>query len=883
MDTFLSKVVLDFSKNTKDFRQRICILPSQRACKFFKNTFKKENPFCFLPKIKTIEAFISDFSGFQKVDSLTLLFDFYKIYKEKYSKNADDFGTFCGWAPTVLSDFNELDSYLIDSKIFFADLKNVERIKKMFKNETEFSKNKITENHRQFLSDLKFYYEKLTDLLYQKKQITQGMMYRICAEKIKKQENVFKKHLVFIGFNALNGAEAFIFETFLNLGIAKMYWDADFFYEKKQAGTFLQRYKNWQYYQKNSFFFEESNFEKPKNIVEIPVVKNIAQCKTAAYFIKKQWQEKKDFSNAAWVLCDESLLPLAVNFLPKMQKNITMGYPLKNMPFANFLEVLFELLKNRTQNKQEILVAYQDVLKVLHFDFLDEIFDKRLFKKFLQEKKYVQISQENFQEFFKKNKAYDFWVALFFCEKPKDFLEKIKLFFEKFKTRFADYFFKFQEIFEKLWALEKAYGFFENFNILQQVYLQILSQEKLFFQGEATQGLQIMGLLETRCLDFETLWITSLNEGFLPKNKNINSFIPFDLRKNYGLPTYEEKDAIFAYHFYRLLQRAKNIYLMYDSQTDGYGAGEKSRFLSQLQWISKHTLEQKKVATNTEITDKKPIKMLQENILQDLKKEQKIVFSASKIKTYINNPLNYYQKYILKIKEQDLIETTIQPDKMGNIIHKTLEKIYTPFIGKILQENNILKMQKTFENVLENEYENENIPMKEGKNLLIKEVSKDFIKRFLKQEKQRIQNHKIQILALEKKLEIPFKIQDFDNIFLTGNIDRIEKVNGKVRIIDYKTGKVAQNDLKKGYENLENITEHYDYNHAFQLFFYAKLYENSFEKEIETGIYSFRNLNAGFLKIDIDKKDIAHFEKYLQYIIQKILTEDFIENTNAQF
>ena len=307
-------------------------------------------------------------------------------------------------------------------------------------------------------------------------------------------------------------------------------------------------------------------------------------------FIKAHQEKQKDFSSAAWVLCDESLLPLVVNSLPKMDKknstknigmNITMGYPLKNMPFANFLEALLELLKNKEQQEHKCLY-YQDILQVLPSEFLNTIFDKKHLKKFLSEKKYIYVSKEHFANFLKEHKEYDFLIALFFCENPKDFLEQIHCFFIKFEKQFADYFEKFGDIFEKLWALEKNYGFLKNFSILQQIYLQILNQEKLYFQGESTQGLQIMGLLETRCLDFETLWITSLNEGFLPKNKNINSFIAYDLRKTYELPTYEEKDAIFAYHFYRLLQRAKNVYLLYDSQTDGYGAGEKKQIFKSI-------------------------------------------------------------------------------------------------------------------------------------------------------------------------------------------------------------------------------------------------------------------------------------------------------------
>ena len=800
----------------------LCVVPSKRAGLFFKNTFKTHNVSCFLPQVQSIENFISTFSGLQKIDSLCLLFEFYKIYLEKHPKNADDFTTFCGWAPTVLSDFNEIDSYLTDTKSFFADLKNVERIKNWGKWDT-LKKNTLIETHQNFLSNLGFYYEKLTTQLYDKKLATQGMMYRTCVSKIKEVQNIFRvKKIVFIGFNALNGAEEIIFKRLLEQGIAKIYWDTDVFYKNKQAGVFLRRYKKWNYYQKNAFCFEGQNFEKAKNITEIAAVKNIAQCKAVGNLIKNHHREKKDFSGTAWVLCDESILPLAINSLPKTQGiNITVGYPLKNIALSFFFNALFELLKNKEQTEDKQVYS-QDISQVLQTKYLAKIFQGAALENFLSDKNCVFMSRKDLQEFLNENPEYQILIEVFFCDSVQEFLEKIQAFLEQTSEQFekpaAVYLEQFRELMEKLLQLEREYKFLKNFAMLQGVYLQILQNEKLYFQGESTQGLQIVGLLETRCLDFETLWISSLNEGFLPKKANTNSFIPYDVRKAYQLPTDKDKDAIFAYHFYRLIQRAKNIFLLYDCQTDGYGAGEKSRFLNQLRWSSNHKITYKTIISKAAGATQKPIVVPQKNIVKDLKTpSDEIVFSPSGLISYINNPLTYYQRYGLKIHEKKPVAPAMESFEMGAMIHNTLEALYKPHTKKLLKKNDIVQMEKSFENILEKQYRQENINVQEGKNLLIKEVSKNFIKRFLKQEKQRVQKHAIQILHLEKAIKIPIQIEGFDNIFLKGKIDRIEKLDDHLRIIDYKTGKVTQRDLEKA--QMESITEDSQYAKAFQLFF----------------------------------------------------------------
>ena len=633
MNYFLLKVVTDLQKNNTDFQNTLCVLPSKRACLFLKHTLKNQVTSSFLPQIQTIEDFIKTFSGLNPIDKVSLLFDFYKIYLEKKQKNVDDFVTFSGWATTVLQDFIDIDTYLIDTRSFFRDLKNIEKINN-WRNEQTLKKSELLQCHYTFLSDLQKYYKALTQFLYNKNLATQGMMYRKAVEKIEDFQNIFKvNQVIFIGFNALNASEEVLFETLLNKGIAKVYWDADEYYKNKKAGSFLEKYKKWAYYKKHPFNFVQNDFSQPKSITQIAAVKNITQVKAVANLIGKQ----ENLSSSAWILCDESLLPLAATSVPARieQVNITMGYPLKNMPFAMFFEELFKLYMNRSQQSEKAYY-YKDIQKLLNTDFISKIFKTNALKDFLLKENFVFISQKDLQKFLNQNSKYKNLIDLLCLSSNEvnDLLKNLAVFLENSKSYCRGFSLSYLQIFEglldQLITLQSTYGFLKDFQTLYGVYQHLLRNETLYFQGKSTKGLQIMGLLETRCLDFETLWVTSLNEGILPKNKHTASFIAYDVRRHYGLPTYQDKDAIFAYHFYRLMQRAKNIYLLYDGQTDSYGAGEKSRFLSQLEMDSTHPISYKTLISKVPSVEKKPI-IIEKNepLMEKLKDLANAGFSPS--------------------------------------------------------------------------------------------------------------------------------------------------------------------------------------------------------------------------------------------------------------
>lgn len=466
-----------------------------------------------------------------------------------------------------------------------------------------------------------------------------------------------------------------------------------------------------------------------------------------------------------------------------------------------------------------------------------------------------------------------------------------------------EYFFRFLTVFQQLQTLNKKYNHISTLKALYLLYDLILKNEKLSFKGEPLQGLQLMGMLETRVLDFETVIITSVNEGILPGSKNNFSFIPFDVKKHFELPTYQEKDAIFSYHFQRLLLRANKVFLIYNTETDGYGSGEKSRFLTQLQ-IKYNLPKEIVVAPLVVTTEKKPITINKTpQVLLQLKNVFTTGISPSSLTNYLYNPINFYQQNILKITDVLELEETIEANTMGTTIHEVLKNMYQPFENKELTVNAVNKMLANYSIELQRQYEKiyKKGTLHYGKNKLIFEVSKYYLKRFLNDELEFLkQGNNLKILAIERKFETVFKGKNLEYpIKIKGTVDRIDLLNNVVRIIDYKTGKVTAVNLKL--DNFAAIKSNVPkYGKVLQIMLYAFLFGNQKEFEnhnsMEAGIVSFKNLQSGFLKLNftaqrnglntlISKEIMNEFLEELEIIIQEILNPEipFEENLNAPF
>ncbi len=913
MDSFISKVVKDvISKNTT-IKNCVFVLPSQRACVFLKKELVDNTvSSTFLPKIISIENYIQELAEVNLIDTTQLLFEFYSIYKENLKQDLiEPFETFSQWATIALHDFNEIDSYLVNSKDLFSNLKDVKKIEYWFQDKTP---SKLAINYLQFFEHLNTLYNSLYKKLKKNNFGYQGLIYREAVANLERYiVNNKDKHVVLIGFNALNKAEEIIFQELLNNKLASIYWDSNpsLFENTNEAGVFLRKYKKeWAYYKTAPFLWIDDTVLEEKNIEFIGAPKNITQIKYAGELLSKLENHK----NTALVLADENLLALALNSLPNSVKNIniTMGYPLKDIPFSNLFEKLFKLYLNQQKfNKQaQLQFYYKDVLNFLNDPFLNKLHGELL------QKIIAKLKSEN--TIFLSKKMIENCVSTAEKEQLKEVLllfdlsTDVNTVIKQCSNLIAvlknyvdgvdkEYLYRFYTVFKQLETLNKSYNHISNLKTLTQFYNQLLSNEKLSFQGEPLKGLQLMGMLETRALDFETIIVTSVNEGVLPGSKNENSFLPFDVKKYFKMPTYQEKDAIFSYHFQHLLQRAKNVYLIYNTETDGYGAGEKSRFLTQLEINNptiKNTIINPKVQKNEEIllqVEKTP------EVIEKLKTVFEKGISPSALATYIYNPISFYEQKVLEIRDDDEVEETIAANTMGSVIHDVLEQLYTPFIGAFVSKENIVQMQQKIETLLikffEKHYKKGNIET--GKNKLIFEVCKNHINRFLKQELQLVtKGNRLKIIALEAKLNCEISIEGIDfPINLRGIVDRIDELNGCTRIIDYKTGKVEARQLKM--HDFSVISEDYKYTKAMQVMLYSYMYTSNLQTnlaELESGIISFKNLNAGFLKMNFSEKSrgtdtlvseerIQEFMYETKNIIKEILNSEipFIQNQDLPF
>jgi hypothetical protein len=465
-----------------------------------------------------------------------------------------------------------------------------------------------------------------------------------------------------------------------------------------------------------------------------------------------------------------------------------------------------------------------------------------------------------------------------------------------------EHLYRFCNIFKQLISLNNKYGHLKDLKSLQLFYNRLLNQEKLSFQGEPLQGLQLMGMLETRVLDFDTVIITSVNEGILPAGISNNSFIPFDMKKHYNIPTYQDKDIIFSYHFYRLIQRAKKVYLLYNSETDGFGSGERSRFIAQL-LLNKKNVTQKAVSPKTQSSKTPPIEIVKtEAVITKLKAVFKNGISPSALSTYIYDPVAFYEQKVLEINDDLEIEETVATNTMGTIIHDVLEQLYTPYLNQKLVKEDFKEMFSKVDKLtlqyFKKHYKKGEI--EKGKNRLIFEVCKKYIQRFLKKEEGLIlEGNELIVVGLEEKIAVSFDVNGFDfPIKLKGVVDRIDLFNGTLRIIDYKTGIVKNSQLKMA--DFSIIPTDYKYTKALQVMLYTYMYttatKKSYNQPIEAGIFSFKNLNSGLIKMNISDKPRGKDHEITQEVMNNFLIEltsllteimnpeiPFIENENKKF
>ena len=841
------------------------VFPNKRAALQLRTELAKTIKTNFwVPQILSIQQAMEEWSGLQLIDNIEVIFEIIKMNPE-----------FFPYAAQMSKDFDEIDQYNVNAKKLFEHLKDAKEIE-----EWNLSlENGVESNYLRFFASLLSYYDNLRNALQQNKQGYYGLITREIAsfDDETLQKCTQGRKIIFAGFNALTTTEESIIVRMVESGNAVILWDLDRYYfedEKQEAGYFARKFfKNHPNIEKN--FISDSFLTQEKTINIISVSGNAVQTNALELALQREEEEKE---NRVIVLADESLLIPVLNSIPESCGDIqvTMGYPFDKTIVYHFVEQLFRYQSTISDNENKIYLW--TFLKFCSSDFIKLIFKGLEYEnlnnwliKMAKDSVYY-LKKEDLKIFEKDEKfeiLYEFIDIV--TKKWKDARECVQSLKEIFvlsigKLEKDDNFVKNQisvagRIVNRLELLLKKYSNYIKIVDLQMLYTQVASQMTINLQGDK-DGLQIMGLLETRNLDFDVIHFLSVNEGILPQNKSNNSLIPFDLRKAYGLPTYDQQQAVYAYHFYRLLQNAKKISLYYNNIADLSGMGEPSRFIRQLEY--EYAKNNVKVSLES-LQYKSPLfSELQNSIKVDknddiLNKIQKL--SPTSIGVYVRCPLQFYWKNIERIEDKSPDEE-IQVNVVGSIIHATLDHFY-----KLFAPNEIISLalfdemyKKHFNScyhnaLIDNGFAN-GLP-DTGFNYLNKTVIDNMLKNFFKYERKFLEEgNKLSIIDTEKELNHEVDYQGH-KVLLHGFADRIDKVGDEIRIIDYKTGKVNPYDVKIN-DKVAGITSMAE--KSIQLLMYKYLYLSEHaehpdisEHLIKPGIVGFQKLSHGLYNLEISE------------------------------
>ena len=897
-NSFLSKLVAHlYNTHLQILSDVVIILPNKRARVFLLEELKaKFNNFFFAPKIISIEEFVQELSGIRAIDSVELLFAFYELYlKITPKEQQQSFEIFSNWANTLIQDFNEIDRYLIDPYYVFSYLKEIKVLERWDLNVED--KTDLIDKQLDFWSKLPEFYDGFYQSLLEKNIGYQGLIYREAVNNLEYFSSQLKfGKLIFAGFNALNQAEEKIIQHLLSLDKAEVLWDLDKVFlndTQHDAGLFIRRFKEkWSYYKSNSFNWIVEEFSKEKQIEIIGTSKSIGQAKIVSSIISKITAEKNSFDNIAIVLGDENLLIPTLHSLPENvgSLNITMGYSSKNNPIQILISKLFKTHLNAyKRGENNYVFYYRDVLDILSNPVVESLTDANILVDVIKKNNYTFITQKRLFELQANHSKIFELLFQKWNTKPIEILEQINEILLYLKHQIDNetaedkilktFLYSIYKVINKLITYCATNSFVDTIETLYPIYKQVIEIAEVSFEGEPLTGLQIMGVLESRVLDFETVIVTGMNEGKFPAGKTTNSFIPYDVKREIELPTFKEKDAIYTYHFYHLLLRAKNIYLIYNVENEGLDGGEKSRFITQLEVEKqpKHTIEHKVLQPEIPNIAYEKMQVPKSKIVEARLKEIATDkgFSPSALTTYIRNPIQFYFQRVLSIREVEEVEESIALNTLGTIIHKTLEDLYKPYLNKYLTVFDVdfmiamadAEVYKQFKEI----YREGDVT--KGKNLLALEVAKRNIFNFLKDEKSKIDNgDAVKIIQLEAKLEewihdaqLPYPIK------ISGNVDRIEIRNNVLRIIDYKTGKVEQNQLRISTWN--GLTQDIKNEKIIQILCYGLMYQKELKDfPLEVGIISFKNMKAGFMPFGF-KKDKEIFTTITAHILEDFKTE----------
>ena len=891
---FLSKIISELLSETSDLSQTVVVLPGKRPVVFLKQILKEQKYEGFLPEFFTVDELIKKISGKQHIQGISMWLFGYDVYKKIYPEETLE--NFLKWFPTLLKDWDDMLKFSEEDKTVLEYMLDDERIKNW--GETLGDGDNVRKRNLNFWKKMNVFLPKLKENLQAKGWATDGMIHEMVREKISDFAEETETKFVFCGFNALTPLEEKLIRELLQKGKAECFFQADEYYIKdlkQEAGKFLRKHMHWKEFNENrKFQWIENSFCEEKNIKVYEVAGNVAQTKILPEILQEI--PKENYSKTAIVLLDENLLlPSldAVSFVDNL--NITMGFPIKNLGFSGAVKKLFYLQKQLEKNDKSYY--YLDVFSVLE-EFPKDEEDRKIIDQFtakIEDENIVYISKKMMQEYLGELS----YFQLFEKRTAAELLEDLSNFCYQLKFReIDDILYENVSLFETTFKIlknhMKDYDFEISIDALEVLMNQLVNSENLDFQGEPLEGLQFMGLLETRLLDFENIILLSVNEGKLPLGNTQNTYLPFDVRRNFGLNTFLENDSIYAYHFYRLLQNAKNIYLLYNALGSGVNTGEKSRFITQMEMESPHKMEHIVIENTSEPILQEPIIIEKtEKVLEKLN-EWKDRISVSHLISYLYNPIDFYLNNILKAKETEEIEEELSQRNYGNLVHYALEELYGEIKGKILKESDIEDLKPKINEAIDSaisELKHQPELYERGMNYIHKSMAAKVVEHILDYDLGLIKaGNSLEIISLENRINAEFLMEENgEKINFIGYIDRIDRLNGVVRVIDFKTAKAKNLSVKPKEEKLEDFISSADSKQALQLSIYAYmvLHNEKFSvNQLQCGIWSFAEIGKGVqtLKIydneNIDNENVSICMNSIKNIILEILNPEipFKEN-----
>ncbi|THV62401.1 PD-(D/E)XK nuclease family protein [Chryseobacterium candidae] len=888
---FLNKIIHELLAQNTDLSAFNIILPGKRPIVFIRQILEENNYSGFLPNFFTIEELINTIADQQTIQGIPLWLFSFDVYRSLNLIPRDDFSDFLKWFPTLQKDWDDILKFSDSDQAVLQYMFDEERIKEWAQDLGE-DDDVPRKKFLNFWQNMNVFLPVLKEKLQEKNWATTGMIHEAAKARIVDFAKNTKEEFVFCGFNAFTPVEEKLVRSLLQWNKAQCFFQADRYYfndERQEAGKFLRNHKTWKEFDDDrAFQWIEDDFNQPKKIKVYEVSGNVTQTKVLPEIFKEI--NNKTYSNTAVVLLDENLLPASLDVMHDVDNlNITMGFPLKNLSFSNAVKRLFYLQKQLEKNK--LSYYYRDVFPILE-ELPKSVEDEQIindFKAKIEERNIVYISRKLLHELLG---GLSYYGLLQKATGTNGYLDMLIGFCQQVKWLEID-----DIQYENVSHFENAFRIIKNqltpYNIeikmetLEILINQHINSESIDFQGEPLRGLQIMGLLETRLLNFENVILLSVNEGKLPLGNSQNTYIPFDIRRFFDLHTFLENDSIYAYHFYRLIQDAKNVHLLYNALSSGVNTGEKSRFITQIEMESSHDIEHLIIENSSEPITTKPIEIAKTHIVQQRLQKWKEKVSASHLTSYLYNPIDFYLSKILNTSETDEIEEELSIKNYGNLVHYSLQEVYEVLKGKVLKESDLKSSVKAIDEYINTAIEKlKHQPefYEKGMNYIHKAIAKKVIENVLNHDLELIkQGNKLEIIDIERRFEnIDFPLEGNDKISFFGFIDRIDKLNGTLRIIDYKTAKIKNLNVKIDQDNADKYFHNSERKQALQLCIYHYVVQHLPEFwgfPIETGIWSFADAKMGMVSLQFDKGNIDDAMKSVKSLILEILNPDinFVE------